>query len=424
MKRLSVLLTAALIFAALCACSAFVPAEYTSVEPYTETQPEQESVGADVRLAANISELKQAIRSFVEDRITHGVIRVYSYTGDVEDDLTTAVYQIAREDPYGAYVVDYITHSCSLIVSYYEIEIDIKFREGAVSSDALEYAISTSGAKKIIEQAIDRYETHMVLYLTYYSMELDAQALADEYCARNLERLMAVPEVQMTMYPESGQSRILDIRFTYPHDAATLREMANAVSESLDAASVYVRYRQSEREKAELLFTYLMERFTYAEGQSKTPIYALLCEGLVSNKSAADGWQLLCDKAGLNCVTVSGMREGNAYWWNILNLDGAYYHVDIFRDLLSGGTLNCRSDAEMTDYYWDASQYPACPAIEYEDTTEPDADEEPLDTPQEPEHDAPQEPEENDGDADAPPETSDEQPPADMPQTQSRGANR
>lgn len=44
--------------------------------------------------------LKDAIRSFVKGGIEHGVIRVQSYNGgDVEEDLSTAAYQIAREDP-------------------------------------------------------------------------------------------------------------------------------------------------------------------------------------------------------------------------------------------------------------------------------------------------------------------------------------
>ncbi len=33
--------------------------------------------------------------------------------------------EIAREDPIGAYAIDYITHDCTLIVAYYEIRIDI-----------------------------------------------------------------------------------------------------------------------------------------------------------------------------------------------------------------------------------------------------------------------------------------------------------
>ena len=411
MKRFTVFLTGILLCAALSACAALVPSEYSHVAPYTETQPEPAEINPDMQLASNMSELRQAIAALIDGHIEHGVIRVYSYPGDVEEDLASAAYQAAREDPYGAYAVDYITHSCSLIVSYYEIEVDITFRPDAVARDDLEYAISASAAKRLIEQAVDRSDSRLTLYLTYYT-EVDAETIVQVYCDSDPSRLMAVPEVQMAMYPESGQSRILDIRFDYPEDAATLREMAEAVGESLDAASVYVRYRQSEREKAELLFTYLMERFTYTESQSRTPVYALLCEGRATSRSAAVSWQLLCDKAGLECVTVSGMRGGSEYWWNIVQLDGVYCHVDIFRDLLAADVLHCMNDGEMADYYWDVSQYPACPAPapeEEESAAEEPQPETPADAPsgepeENPDSQTPQEPQDG-GEPDAEPDT-------------------
>lgn len=370
MKRLAAAAICALLCISLCACASLIPSEYSHIAPHTESQPAPAELSPNVRLAANMNELKQAVRSFVDDRVEHGVIRVYSYPGNVEEDVSSAVYQVAREDPYGAYVVDYITHSCSLIVSYYEIEIDITFRADTPARSELEYATSTTGAKQLIEQAVDRYAARVVIYLTYYTA-FDAEKAVQDYCARYPERLMAVPSVQMAMYPESGQSRILEIRLSYPYEPAMLREMAGAVGESLDAASVYVRYRQSEREKTELLFTYLMERFAYQEGQSRTPVYSFLCEGIASAKSAAVSWQLLCDKAGIACQTVSGMRAGSEYWWNIVQLDGTYYHVDIYQDLLAGDTLHRYYDTDMTDYYWDMSQVPACPAPETEQSEQP-----------------------------------------------------
>ena len=38
------------------------------------------------------------------------------------------------------------------------------------------------------------------------------------------------------------------------------------------------------------------------------------------------------------------MRGSESYYWNIMQLDGGYCHVDILRDLLGGGTLRLRYD--------------------------------------------------------------------------------
>lgn len=372
MKRLFFL------FLALCmtlsACSSFVPSEYVRVSEHDASDAVAEN--ADTLTASDFEGLKDAIRSFVKGHIEHGVIRVRRYEGgSVEEDLATAAYQIAREDPYGAYMVDYMTHSCSLIVSYYEISIDITFREGVVSPDRLSFVAGASAARTLVQQAMDQYSSRLVLYVRG-PLWLDLEEEAARYYEENPGRLMAMPEIRCVSYPEEGTPRIVEMTFQYPESAVVLREMAQAVSDTLLAASVYVRYRDTEREKAELLFTYLMERFSYVERETQTPIYSHLCDGLTTSKSAAQSWQLLCDEIGLECVTVSGLYHGAEHWWNIVCLDGEYSHVDTCRDLLENGALYTRSDAEMFDYYWDVSEYPACihPEPEPEEPSEEDGE--------------------------------------------------
>lgn len=409
MKRLFFLTLALCVL--LCACSSLVPSDYVRVSEYAASDAVVEDT--DVLSANDFESLKDAIRSFVMRRIEHGVIRVQRYQdGDVEEDLASAAYQIAREDPYGAYMVDYMTHSCSLIVSYYEIGIDITFREGALMPEKLSYAAGDATARTLLQQAMNRYDDRLVLYVER-ELSVDLVAEAADYYAQNPGRLMAMPEVHRADYPESGVPRIIEMSFQYPESAQTLREMAQAVEDTLSAASVYVRYRDTQTEKAELLFTYLLERFSYVEYETQTPVYSHLCDGLTESRSAAQSWQLLCDRVGLECVTVSGLYQGAEHWWNILCLDGEYSHVDTFRDLLSGGPMHLYSDAEMSEYYWDAAQYPACVHAEPEPEEDPEAlpEEPPLDpeSGEQPDEEAPPPPEE------AEPETPSE-PSADSPE--------
>jgi len=360
MKRICVPLLAAGLCLLLSACSRFVPKEYTQVNVHSETQAAQND--PDALTAENYSGLKRAIRSFVSNHVEHGVIRVYRYpSGKVENDLANAAYAVSREDPLGAYAVDYMTHDCSLIVSFYEIHIDITFRKTLQEINAIEYVGSDTEATSLIQSAMDSYQDGLTLYTTYYG-DPDYESLVQTYCDQNPGKLMAVPEVHAAFYPENGASRIVELKFTWPETAQTLRDMQQAVTDSVRAASVYVRYRQKETEKAELLFTYLLERFTYTVQQTDTPVYSLLCQGLATSKSMAESWQLLCDQVGIECVTVAGSRQGENYWWNIITLDGRCCHVDILSDVLDGGTLHTKSDSEMTDYYWDTAKYPACPA--------------------------------------------------------------
>lgn len=360
MKRRLLTVLFALLLLLLCGCAALVPSEYTLVTPHNPgTKTEQQS---DVLTVSNYKMLKNALRTLVQNGVEHGVIHTSQYEADIEADLPQAVYEIAREDPIGAYAIDYITHDCTLIVAYYEIKVDITFRDVLTPLDEIEYVGGETEAGRLISRALEDYDDHLTLYATYPGRP-DYAALVQNYCDSHLREHAAEPELTVTEYPADARNRIVELVFSYPASRQELQEMQQDVRESLAAAEVYVRYCTSETEKAALLFTYLAERFPYQQGDSRTPVYSALCQGVANSKSMAQSWQLLCDEAGLTCQTVSGMRGSESYYWNIMQLDGGYCHVDILRDLLGGGTLRLRYDEDMTgEYYWDQPQTPACPA--------------------------------------------------------------
>ena len=359
-KRWICVLACLLLALVLGGCSRFIPDEYTVITPHDQDTKAQQQ--GNVLTVSDYKSLKNAIRTFVQTGTEHGVIHTNQYAGDVETDLPKAVHAIAREDPLGSYAIDYITHDATLIVAYYEIQIDITFRDVLTPLDEIEYVGGEAEAIRMLYSALDTYDDHLTLYATYPGKP-DYLQLVQSYCDTHLKELAATPELTVTSYPQDARNRIVEFVFSYPASKAQLQKMQQGVTESLRAAEIYVRYCTSETEKASLLFTYLAERFTYREGESQTPVYAALCEGIASSKSMAQSWQLLCDEAGITCVTVSGMRGSESRWWNLVELDGTYYHVDILENLLSTGRLQLRFDEDMGgEYYWDAAAYPAAPA--------------------------------------------------------------
>ena len=366
-RRLIPLLLAAVLL--LSACSAVVPSEYVQVQTHSE---QTEPARSDALTAENYAELKSVIRSFVEGSVEHGVIRVYSYDGDVEADLTDAARAVWRDDPLGAYAVDYLTCSCTLIVSYYELRVDIVYRRTPAQLARLEYISSSMGTdlRSRLERAVQSYEDTLTVYFSYYT-PCDFEQLVRACYDANPGTVMSMPEMTVTFYPDSGASRIVELTFSYPADAAALRQMEKAVDETVLAAAVYTRYCSTETDRAQLFYTFLTERFPYAQASSRTPVYSLLCEGTATSEGAAKCWQMLCDETDVACRTVHGLRGGEDYWWNVVQLDGQWYHVDLLRDLLEGGGVRTYSDAAMGDYYWDTSAYPACPEYEAPEEEQP-----------------------------------------------------
>lgn len=366
-------------------CSALVPSDYTVLTPHDAQSSAQEQT--DVLLVSSYKTLYSALRTLVQNGVEHGVLHTSQYSGDVEQDLPKAVYAIAREDPTGAYAIDYITHDCTLIVSYYEIKIDITFRDVLTPLSELEYVGSVAEATRLVNRALESYDDHLTIYATYQD-EPDFAALVDAYCRAHIGTHVARPDLSVTAYPAEGRNRIVELVFTYPATRRELENMQRDVNESLRAAEIYVRYCSSETEKAALLFTYLSERFSYQLGQSATPVYSALCQGIADSQSMANSWQLLCDEIGLPCQTITGMRGGEQYCWDLVTLDGVRCHIDPLRDLLEGGVLTPRFDEDLLgEYYWDQQSVEPCPAPlaeeEEPEPAEPEAPTEP-ETPTEP----------------------------------------
>ena len=238
MKRRLLTVLFALLLLLLCGCAALVPSEYTLVTPHNPgTKTEQQS---DVLTVSNYKMLKNALRTLVQNGVEHGVIHTSQYEADIEADLPQAVYEIAREDPIGAYAIDYITHDCTLIVAYYEIKVDITFRDVLTPLDEIEYVGGETEAGRLISRALEDYDDHLTLYATYPGRP-DYAALVQDYCDSHLREHAAEPELTVTEYPADARNRIVELVFSYPASRRELQEMQQDVRESLAACRISPR---------------------------------------------------------------------------------------------------------------------------------------------------------------------------------------
>ena len=367
-----------LLLLALGGCSVLLPSQYTQISPHSTAQTAH--TDSDIPLVSDYNELKRAILQFAEDGISHGVIRTTNYTGDVEADLSRAAYSVAREDPVGAYTIDFLTHDCSLIVSYYEITIDITFRDMAEDPRTLEYVTNQKEVETLLRGAMDEYRDHVTWYAvsshiyTYESLDppdLRGGAAALYGCAGaprgELSRGGAQPHRRADAHVAGG--------------CRIAQRMEKAVEESLQAASVYVRYRDTEWGKGRAALYVPDGAFhLHRAGDGHAALFRAL-RGSDHKPERRD-----CVEAALRpdrhrlpdrrraATTARSMRG------NIVTLDGLRYHVDLLRDLLADGSLHLRYDEEMIGYSWDAAQYPACPKPEPEIPAETQPEESTDDT--------------------------------------------
>ena len=138
--------------------------------------------------------------------------------------------------------------------------------------------------------------------------------------------------------------------------------MQGQVQRVFASASLYIGQDDEEAQKYAQLFSFLTERFAYQLETSITPSYSLLCHGVGDSRAFAMVYASMCGRANLECSIVSGTKNGEPWYWNLICEDGIYYHVDLIESRESGQLVKL-SDDQMAGYVWDYSAYPPAGGI-------------------------------------------------------------
>lgn len=343
-------------------CAAMLERDYVVVSPY---QPVSNSSGTSSALRVeSYQELVNAVLYLVTMGEEQGVLNLYNYTQDVETDLTRACLEVIQEDPLGAYSVEYISHDYSLIVSYYEVNLQITYRRSREQVSSITSVTGSGATRRVISRALTSFAPESVLRVSYfteneeYIQDLVRQAYYDSPVTA-----LGMPETEISIYPNSGTQRIVEIELTYPASSEILRQQSQELT---DLAVIYA----AENSTAQSLYENLADGLTISPDSGKSSTYDALVKKNADSEGAALAYQLLCDQAGIECYLVQGALHGTPYFWNIvLNEAGEYRHMD-----LAGG-LSGLTDDELTShgfYTWDRKEYPDCSIPVFTGETNPD----------------------------------------------------
>jgi hypothetical protein len=198
--------------------------------------------------------------------------------------------------------------------------------------------------------------------------ESDLLQVVEDYMEENPNIVMELPQVAVGVYPDTGSSRILEVKFTYETSRDSLRQMQQQVRRVFASAQLYISSDATNEQKYAQLYTFLMERFDYQVQTSITPAYSLLNHGVGDCEAFATVYAAMCRQAGLDCHMVSGTKHGQSWYWNIIREDGVNYHVDLLQ-CYENGQFQRLQDSAMEGYVWDYSAYPLAEV----DETQPEA---------------------------------------------------
>lgn len=333
----------------LTGCSALLERPYAVVESHTE-QPAAGD-GSSVQ-AGTYSELVNAVLFFVSQGTEVGELQLVDYTGDVKEDLNRACLEVATEDPLGAYAVDFIKNQYTRVLTTYEATITISYRRTREQINSLVNVTGTSAIRNEVAEALADYRSEVVLRVGYFTADADAIAqLVRQAYYDAPASAMGMPEFTVSLYPESGSQRIVEILFTYPEEASALRQKRDALQAEVEALMLPLRpQQQSASARRATLFAVAQERIQSAPGGGPSAWDALLGDGADSEGTAL-AFQLLSGELLVGSTLVEGTLNGEPHFWNQLTEDDGAHYVDLTRS--GGGLTYSAADLAELGYVWE-----------------------------------------------------------------------
>ena len=358
-------LLTALLLAAFClslgGCGNLFDREYLSVTDYEF--PMQESAEEEDSISVgNIEELRQVLVALLDEQAKEGrVVFDTSYEGDVNADIASVCWQVRTQDALFAYCVANISYDVTKLVSHYEARFTIGYAEAGQELDSIVRLQLTTGLEEQLRQAIARGDSRLVVLIGRSSLSAeDVSNLASRVYRENPIAEPKEPRVNVNMLSGTGLQRLYDIRFNYGLSAEELAFRQQQLC-ALDPFADLLPLPAEPAERALLACEYLLQYSGYSES-AQNDIYSALIAGEANSEGLALAYVELCRQLDVPCQIVYGQRNFRSCCWNIIQLDGDYYHVDISACMTQGmkqGFL-LPDETMWTLCRWDISSYPPC----------------------------------------------------------------
>ena len=141
------------------------------------------------------------------------------------------------------------------------------------------------------------------------------------------------------------------VEFTYRFSCEEMSNMNRAAEAAANEIMGGVTDEMTTYDKLKYFHDYLI---THCESDSEDPyantIYGALVRGKALCEGYAKSFSYLCNKAGIENIIVTGETD-TAHMWNMVKIDGNWYHVDVTWDKPDGMIAEMYPDMVMYQYF-------------------------------------------------------------------------
>lgn len=184
--------------------------------------------------------LVNAMLYFVNGHRTRGTIRLYNYTGDVEADLVNARDEVMHGDPMGAFSVRHLDYDTTRILTYYEVELRLTYSRSMAETEQLREVTGLAGVRQELTRLVAGQEESAAFLASYFSGDaqlVEQLLLLACYGAPELYRHHNVRVKAVSLYPETGTRRVIEVKLGWSQSAEAVAEEEKGYAQLLEAAA-------------------------------------------------------------------------------------------------------------------------------------------------------------------------------------------
>jgi hypothetical protein len=336
------------------------------VEPFVRPPTERISV-------SGYDELMETMIMLIMEHETEVRLLYHPHNGeDVQAEVLRTKDEIMHIHPIGAYAVADIEADATRIVSYFEVDIEIEYKRTKEQLDSIVNVATLRYMMTPLLDTMSEYREEAIIRTNLDITEDDITAMVIETYYQNPRRIVMLPFVTVDIFPKTdilpdeGIDRIYEIKFGFTTENPS---MLQRYSEDL---RVYVTRNAALANgdtNAELYLSMVMnliQSASFDEGVARTihvhgaqnfsaTAFGALVGGSAVGEGFAMAFKALCDELRLDNRIVLGLLDGRVHAWNIVSINGDFYHIDAAMSYLNGiETAFLKTDADFAEMYtWD-----------------------------------------------------------------------
>ena len=321
--------------------------EFESIVPH-----EAQDITQAVPSARNYSELKKQIIALVENAQTQGIIRLYDYTEDVEEDLPRACHEVMTQWPVGAYAVDTMSLDHTRVLSYYDVQVNISYKRPTEEILSMVTANSAEEFEQAVLAALAENRSAFPVLCNYYTEKIiNVAETVEELRLNQPDTMYGIEDTRVSFFPEDGLHKVLLMEFSY-YETAEDSRMKKAQAQTVLDGIINRVDEFNGGEQIRRLCTIISEGVEDASDRDADTPYGALVLKRASDMGLACALKQACNMLGEYAVVVKGEHNGKEHYWNMVLFDNVWKHVDLSKDVMFA------DNSDMSGYKWDDLRYP------------------------------------------------------------------